>query len=175
MNGEGHIRELFGAADIRRGVERVAREVLAHFGTRDEVLVPVVLDGGMMFAADLLRLLPANFRLETMRVSSYGAGKESSGELQWLTPPPGVAGLRVLVVDDLADSGITLSRICRRLADMGTAEVRCAVAVDKTGRREAGFEPDFAALHTNGGFLVGYGMDFAGKFRNLPFIGVHED
>lgn len=175
MNGEGHIRELFSAADIRRGVERVAREVQAHFGTQDEVLVPVILDGGLMFAADLLRRLPANFRMETMRVSSYGAGKESSGELQWIFSPPDVAGCRVLVLDDLADSGITLREICRRLSDMGAAEVCSAVAVDKNGRREAGFTPDFAALHTHGGFLVGYGMDFAGKYRNLPFIGVHED
>lgn len=78
MNGEGHIRPIFSAEEIRRGVERVAREVLAHFGTRDEVLVLAVLNGGLWFAADLLRMLPANFRLDTMRVSSFGAGREAA-------------------------------------------------------------------------------------------------
>ena len=175
MNTEGHIRELFGAADIRCGVERVAREVLAHFGTQDKVLVPVVLDGGMMFAADLLRLLPDNFHMETMRVSSYGAGRESCGTLKWLTPIPQVQGRRVLVLDDLADTGLTLREICRNLADAGAAEVKCAVAVDKAGRRNCDLAPDFAALHTGPGYLVGYGMDADGKYRNLPCIGVLED
>ena len=175
MNGEGHIRPIFSAEEIRRGVERVAREVLAHFGTRDEVLVLAVLNGGLWFAADLLRMLPANFRLDTMRVSSYGAGRESCGSLKWLTPMPQVQGRRVLVVDDLADTGLTLREICRNLADAGAAEVLCAVAVDKAGRRSCDLAPDFAALHTGPGYLVGYGMDAAGKYRNLPYIGVLED
>ena len=175
MNGEGHIRPIFSAEEIRRGVERVAREVLAHFGTRDEVLVLAVLNGGLWFAADLLRMLPANFRLDTMRVSSYGAGRESCGSLKWLTPMPQVQGRRVLVLDDLADTGLTLREICRNLADADAAEVLCAVAVDKAGRRSCDLAPDFAALHTGPGYLVGYGMDAAGKYRNLPYIGVLED
>lgn len=175
MNAEKQVRVVFGAEDIRRGVERVAREVQAHFGTRDEVLVLAVLNGGLWFAADLLRLLPANFRLETMRVSSYGAGRESSGTLKWLTPMPQVQGRRVLVLDDLADTGLTLREICRNLAYAGAAEVKCAVAVDKAGRRNCDLAPDFAALHTGPGYLVGYGMDADGKYRNLPCIGVLQD
>lgn len=175
MNGEGTIRQIFSAADIRCGVERVAREVLEHFGTEDEVLVAAVLNGGLWFAADLLRLLPANYRLDTIRVSSYGAGRESSGTLKWLSPMPQVAGRRVLVVDDLADSGMTLRKIRQAVVDLSAAEVLCAVAVNKGERRSCAFTPDFAALHTGPGYLVGYGMDAAGKYRNLPFIGVLED
>lgn len=174
MNGEEHIRQVFGAGEIRDGVERVAREVLAHFGTQEEVLVLAVLNGGLWFAADLLRLLPANFRLETIRVSSYGAGRESSGELKWLTPLPRVAGRRVLLVDDLVDSGMTCRKIRQAVVDLSAAEVRCAVAVDKDERRSCDFMPDFAALHTGPGYLVGYGMDADGKYRNLPYIGVLE-
>lgn len=165
------MKTLFTAAQITEAVQRTASEVLAHFGAKDEVLVPVLLDGALWFAADLLRYLPPNFIICPLRVSSYGAERSSSGQLTWKSPVPEVAGRRVLVVDDVLDTGLTLHKVCEALCAAGAAEVRTAVAVDKAAGRSIDFKADFCALRTEKNlFLVGYGMDDAGRFRNLPDI-----
>lgn len=161
---------LFTAEEIQNAVRRTAAEVQAHFGTETEVCVLALLNGALWFAADLLRALPPNFILETARVSSYGDAMQSSGSLTWRTAVPGVAGKRVLVLDDVLDTGITLHHVVEALRGMGAAEVRTAVAVEKAGCRRLPFEADFTALHAGADFLVGYGMDAAQRYRNLPHI-----
>lgn len=161
---------LFTAEEIQNAVRRTAAEVQAHFGTETEVCVLALLNGALWFAADLLRALPPNFILETARVSSYGDAMQSSGSLTWRTAVPGVAGKRVLVLDDVLDTGITLHHVVEALHGMGAAEVRTAVAVEKAGCRRLPFEADFTALHAGADFLVGYGMDAAQRYRNLPHI-----
>lgn len=163
---------LFTRDEIAAAVKRTAAHVQAHFGTDEPVTVLVLLNGGMWFAADLLRELPANYLLETVRVSSYGAGTESSGELRWGSPCPEVAGRRVLVVDDVLDTGLTMLKLTEALRAQGARDVASCVAVNKTGRRSAPIEPDFAALQVENGFLLGYGMDWGGRYRNNPSIEV---
>lgn len=165
------MKTVFTAAQIAAAVQRTAHEVQAHFGAQEEVLVPVLLDGALWFAADLLRYLPPNFIICPLRVSSYGAGRSSSGELRWKSPVPDVAGRRVLVLDDVLDTGLTLHKVCEALLAAGATEVRTAVAVDKRAGRTIDFEADFCALSTEENlFLIGYGMDDAGRYRNLPDI-----
>ncbi len=145
-------------------------DILARFGRREPVMVLALLNGATWFAADLLRLLPENYCLETLRVGSYGAGYESSGLLQWQGCLPDCCGRRVLVLDDVLDSGLTLHSVVAALRAAGAEEVATAVVVDKSGRRSVPFEADFLAFRMGEAYLVGYGMDAAGRFRNLPYI-----
>ncbi len=158
------------AEEIAAALRKLAAAVQARFGAQQPVTVLALLNGATWFAADLLRLLPTNYCLETLRVGSYGAGYESSGELQWLSALPACAGARVLVLDDVLDSGLTLHRVVEALRAAGAAEVATAVVVDKMGCRRVPFETDFAAFRLGEAYLVGYGMDAAGRCRNLPYI-----
>ncbi len=163
------------ADEIAAALRTMAQQVRERFGESEPVQVLALLNGATWFAADLLRLLPANYQLETLRVGSYGAGYESSGELQWQSVLPPCAGARVLVLDDVLDSGLTLRSVVAALRAAGAAEVACAVVVDKKACRSVPFEADFVAFRLGVAYLVGYGMDAAGLYRNLPFIAeVHE-
>lgn len=165
------LRTLFSAEQIAAAVDSAAERVLARFGAEEDVLVLVLLNGAMMYAADLLRRLPANYRFCTVSVSSYGAGTESSGTLTWKSPMPFVEGQRVLVVDDVLDSGLTLATLLRELHRCGAAEVAATVAVDKPARRRCEVPDVIAALtEPRDLFLVGYGMDWDDRYRNLPEI-----
>ena len=166
------IEPLFTAGQIAGAVQRMAVELEAHYGSERPVKVLALLNGALWFAADLLRLLPPNFVLETVRVSSYGAGRETSGRLHWKSPVPACEGQRVLVLDDVLDSGITLTAVKAELLRLGAVEVRTAVLVDKPSGRRVECRADYAGLTAPGEFLVGYGMDADECYRNLPFIGV---
>ncbi len=156
------------AEEIAAALRAMAQQVLARFGEGEPVLVLALLNGAIWFAADLLRLLPENYQLETLRVGSYGDGCESSGKLQWYGQLPPCTGARVLVLDDVLDSGLTLHAVVAALHAAGAAEVATAVVVDKSGRRTVPFSADFVAFHLGETYLAGYGMDAAGLYRNLP-------
>ncbi len=158
------------AEEIAAALREMAAAVLARFGEQEPVTVLALLNGATWFAADLLRLLPPNYLLETVRVGSYGAGCQSSGCVQWQGQLPPCAGARVLVLDDVLDSGLTLHTVVEALRSAGAAEVATAVVVDKAACRRVPFAADFAAFKLGPGYLVGYGMDAAGRCRNLPYI-----
>lgn len=162
---------LYTAEEVAAAVRRAAGEVQGLFPPGENVLVLALLNGALWFAADLLRLLPENFRLESVRVSSYGGARESCGALTWESPLPDCRGRRVLVVDDVLDSGVTLRSVVAALQAAGAVQVRTVVAVSKDAAcRHVPFEADVAALQAPASFLVGYGMDDAGRFRNLPAV-----
>lgn len=168
-----NIKTLYSAEQIQHAVQDVARQVESFFGTDEPVVALCLLNGAIWFAADLLRCLPANFELQTIRISSY-EGTESTGKLKWHNALPECAGKNVLVIDDVLDTGLTMKAVCDALLENGAAKVASTVAIDKKGRRNVQYEADFCALHCDDCFLVGYGLDFNGKYRNLPFIGYIE-
>lgn len=153
----------------------LAREIETTLPGSGPVHVLVLLNGGLWFAADLLRHLPDRYILETMRVSSYGDGKTSSGKISWLQEWPDVAGKTILVLDDVIDAGHTMAAVCGELTRRKAQRVYTVVAVNKKGRREVEMEPDFSAFEAGREFLVGYGLDHAGKYRNLPCIAVLDE
>lgn len=169
-----NIRPLLSARAIAGALPALAKAVAAQFEGDEPVRAFILLNGGMWFGCDLLRLLPPRFLAGTLRVSSYGAGTASSGKLAWHTPPPDCRGERVLLIDDILDTGLTLRSVSQTLLDQGARSVLTAVAVDKKERRLDGMTADFALFTVESGFLVGYGMDWAGLYRNLPYIGVVE-
>ena len=163
-------RQIYDPERIRKAVEYTADRIVARMGDEHPIIALALLNGALWFAADLLRLLPPNYILETARVSSYGDAQQSSGKLRWLTPPPDCRGKRVLLLDDVLDTGLTLHRVRQTLLEGGAHEVLTAVAVEKDIPREHCPHADFAALHTGDRYLIGYGMDARGKYRNLPDI-----
>ncbi len=165
-----NIVPLYTAEQVRQAVCRTAEEILAVFGAEEPVVALCLLNGAIWFAADLLRCLPANFELQTIRLSSY-AGMKSMGNITWHNALPDCQGKRVLVLDDVLDTGRTMLSVCDALRAGGAARVMSAVAIDKKGCREVEYEADFRALECEDVFLVGYGLDFNGKYRNLPYIG----
>ncbi|MBR5886691.1 MAG: hypothetical protein IKZ07_00610 [Akkermansia sp.] len=168
-----NITTLYTVEQIQDAVQQVASQIEKHFGSEEPVVALCLLNGAIWYAADLLRCLPANFELQTIRISSY-EGTDSTGKLKWHGALSDCAGKQVLVIDDVLDTGLTMKEVCETLLKNGASKVASTVAVNKKGRRTVQYEADFCALHCDDYFLVGYGLDFNGKYRNLPYIGYIE-
>jgi hypoxanthine phosphoribosyltransferase len=155
-------------------VEELAREIAATVA--GDFAIVSLLKGSFVFVADLIRLLDGAGlapRVEFMRLKSYDHGKESSGTLRLIGEvPEGVAGRRVLLVDDIVDTGRTLDYAKSLLADKGAAKVWTCALVDKPSRREIDFTADFVGFTIDDVFIVGYGIDYAENYRHLPYIGI---
>ncbi len=166
---------LVSAEELDRIITRLATEIEATYRSSDKQLVMVViLKGSMPFAADLMKKLNLPIQLEFMRVSSYGAGTKSSGEIKVSLDlsRDDLQDIDLLVVEDIIDSGYTLSRLTTLLRNRNAHSVRTCTLLDKPARREVPFVPDFCGTEIPDEFVVGYGLDYNEKYRNLPFVGV---
>jgi len=165
-------RILFTEAEIRAGIDRVAAQVTELYRGSDFTVVSV-LKGSCIFCADLIRRIPIPLQLAFVAASSYRSGT-TSGELvlNYLPTDGEIAGRRLLLVDDILDSGQTLHRLERELMARGAQDVHTCVFLDKPARRAVEFEADFRVLQVPDLFVVGYGLDYAGMYRNLPIVGV---
>ncbi len=166
------VERLFTAQEVEERVERLAAEIREAY--EDEIpTVIAVLKGSFMFTADLVRRLPGTFAVDFIRASSYGDGTETSCHVSVsLWPSVKITGRRVLLVDDIADSGLTLKCLVERLEKEGAEGVDVCVLLDKPSRRKVEFAPRFVGFTVPNLFVVGYGIDYAEKYRNLPYIGV---
>ena len=157
---------------IVRRIETVAKKVLLDF-TGDEILVVGVLKGALVFMADLCRRLPVPLQIETLNVASYHGGTESSGVVEFLDGKVlDVAGRQVLLIDDILDTGRTLKAVKDRLLEMGARKVRTAVLLSKVKDRAEEVSADYVGFEIGDEFVVGYGLDYQGRYRNLPYVGV---
>lgn len=172
------IAVLYSAEEIARRNASLAEEIRAA-GFVENVLVVAVLKGSFVFAADLIRALHhagISPEVDFMSLSSYGAGTASSGVVTVIRDiETAVAGRNVLLVDDILESGRTLAFARKTIAERGAARVGVVVLLDKPGKRVAAIEADFVGFTTPDHFVVGYGMDAAHAFRELPFIGYMKD
>ncbi len=152
-------------------IAEMARSIERGFRGRDLAVVSL-LNGTVMFLADLIRHLSLPLRLDFMGVSSYGAGTES-GELVFTKElRMEVRGRDVLLVDDILDTGKTLSRVLPKLHALRPRRIKICVLLDKPSRRVEEIEADYVGFRIPDYFVVGYGLDFAEQYRNLPFVGV---
>lgn len=165
-------RVLIGRERIAARVEELAREIAAAYPAGGEGLVVVpVLAGSLVFAADLIRRLPGRTEVQILLASSYAG--TTGGEPRILHGPGAcVAGRDVLVVDDILDSGRTLQAVAAELAGHGAASVRTCVLLRKPGKAPAGVKADFVGFDIEDAFVVGYGLDYNGYYRNWPDIAV---
>ena len=167
------VRPLFTAEEIAARVESLAGEIAAAM-PRD-VLVVTILKGGFVFVADLIRALHGagmRPRVDFMTLSSYGEGSESSGKVTVTHDiSDDVRDRDVLLVDDILEQGRTMAAARRLLLERGARSVRVCVLLDKPGKRKVPSEPDFTGFSVPDRFVVGYGLDYAHRFRELPYIG----
>jgi hypoxanthine phosphoribosyltransferase len=135
------------------------------------LVIVVILKGATVFAADLLRSLSIPAELEFVRASSYPSGTSSNGHLKLAHMVEGpLVGRHVLLVEDIVDSGLTVNAIARRIRRMGPASVRIAALLDRPARRQEEVNIDFCGFVIPDRFVIGYGLDYAGLYRELPHI-----
>lgn len=165
-------RILIDEAVIEKRLDVMASEIERDF-PEGPMLVIILLKGALVFAADLLRRIPRELELECLHVASYHGGTESSGQVDFSEHDfPDVRGRHVLLLDDILDTGRTLHAVSECLCRRGAAAVHKAVLLAKDKQRAAEVEADHVGFVIGDDFVVGYGLDYRGKYRNLPFIGV---
>lgn len=163
---------LVSEAAIRRRLKKLGAEIKATYGD-EEITVVSIINGAILFTADLLREIPNPVRLDCIRVSSYRNETKSVGKPQLVhSLSLDIANRHVLLIDDILDTGKTLSMVVKLIGKLSPASVKVCVLLDKKGRREVPFEADFVGFAIPDKFVVGYGLDFAERYRNLPCIGV---
>src|SRR5258706_3810373 len=160
------------SARIARRVRRLGRQISQVYADIDTPLVMVViLKGATVFAADLLRSLSIPAELEFVRASSYPTGTSSNGRLKLAHMVEGpLVGRHVLLVEDIIDSGVTVNAVRKRIEKLGAASVRLAALLDRPARRQVVAKIDFTGFVIPDRFVIGYGLDYAGLYRELPHI-----
>lgn len=159
-------------ADIKKRLKKLGAEITALYG-QEEITIVAVINGAILFTADLIRHIGNPIRLDCIRISSYRNETKSNGKPQVLGHLSlDLANRHVLLIDDILDTGKTLSMIVTMIQKMRPASVRTCVLLDKRGRREVEFEADLVGFQIPDKFVVGYGLDYAERYRNLPCIGV---
>src|SRR3954462_3108243 len=163
---------LLTEAQIRARVKTLARKIKAAYGDGEFTIISLI-NGAVMFTADLMREIDNPVRLDCIRVSSYGLRTKSIGSPQVIhSLTLDIAGRDVLLIDDILDTGKTLKLVSELVRELKPASLRTCVLLDKKARREVPLEADFVGFEIPDKFVVGYGLDFAERYRNLPGIGV---
>ena len=155
---------------IAARVRELGQEITRDYQNRPLVLIGV-LKGAFIFLADLAREIDLDVRIDFIRVASYGDATTSSGTIR-LTKPPEIdlAGKDILLVEDIVDTGTTLAWLRHYFTEHKAAGVKVCALVNKTQRREVEVRVDYVGFQVNNGFLIGYGLDYAEHYRNLPAI-----
>ena len=158
--------------EIAARVADIGAQLAADYAGRTPVLVSV-LKGSIVFLADLIRAMDVPLNVDLMEVSSYGSATESSGQVRILKDlSSSIEGRDVVVVEDIIDTGLTLNYLLRYLAERHPASVRVCCLLDKPARRLAEIEIDYRGFTIPDRFVIGYGLDYDERYRNLPYVGV---
>ena len=177
MSGIGEsspVRVLVPEEEITRRLGELAEEISRDYAGKDLVLV-CVLKGSMVFFADLARKITTPLSFDYICVNSYGDDTESGGEIELRTDlSESVAGRHVLVVEDIVDTGRTMEYLFELLAGRGAASLRVVALLDKPARRKREVEIAYRGFEIPDEFVVGYGLDYRQRYRNLPYIGALE-
>ena len=165
-------RVLFDEATILRRLDELAMQISADYRDR-ELTVIAILNGSLMFMADLLRRIPLPLRLDCLSVASYHGGLQTSGEIIFRqVAQPDVAGRDILLLDDILDSGTTINAIREKLETASPQSIRVCVLLRKMKESACPIEADYVGFDIADEFVVGYGLDYGEGYRNLPCIGV---
>jgi hypoxanthine phosphoribosyltransferase len=163
---------MFTEAQIKKRVRELGRELRAAYGKGEFTIISII-NGAVMFTADLMREIDNPVRLDCVRISSYADRTKSVGTPQIVhSLTIDIAKRHVLLIDDILDTGKTITLVSGLVAKLRPASLKTCVLLDKQGRREVPFEADFVGFKIPDRFVVGYGLDFAERYRNLPCIGV---
>ena len=165
---------LISEEELDRTVTRLAAEISRDYSEGKKLVLICILKGSIVFTGDLMKKLTVPVEIDCMRVSSYGAGTVSSGNINIMLDiiRPDIESCDFLIVEDIIDSGRTLSYLTRYLNNKGAKSVRTCTLLDKPSRRTVEFEPDYKGIEIPDEFVVGYGLDYAERYRALPFVGI---
>jgi len=160
---------------LRRRVEELGQEISAEYEGRDLLLVGV-LKGAVFFMADVMRQISVPCEIDFMAISSYGQGTDSSGVVRILKDlDSNITGRHVLILEDIIDTGLTLSYLMRNLGAREPASLEVCALLVKHGRRETDVPVKYVGFEIPNTFVVGYGLDFAERYRNLPHVAVLQE
>jgi hypoxanthine phosphoribosyltransferase len=163
---------MFTEEQIKTRVREMGEEIRAVYGDGEFTIISII-NGAVMFTADLMRQIDNPVRLDCVRIRSYGEQTKSVGAPQVVSSLTiDILGRHVLLIDDILDTGKTITLVSGLVRKLNPASLRTCVLLDKIGRREVPFEADFVGFKIPDKFVVGYGLDFAERYRNLPCIGV---
>ncbi|WP_333473061.1 hypoxanthine phosphoribosyltransferase [Crassaminicella thermophila] len=161
---------LFSREDIQKRVEELGKQIAKDYKGK-KILAVSLLKGSFIFAADLVREIDAPVRVEFMATSSYGHGEESSGKVNILYDlNVDLTGYDVLVIDDIADTGLTMKFVLEHLKTKNPASIKCCVLLDKPSRRKTELEADYVGFTIPDKFIVGYGLNYGDYYRNVPYV-----
>jgi len=175
VKGETVTSQLLSKEQIATRVKELAAEINKDYEGKQITLLGT-LSGANIFMADLAREITLNMQLDFMKVSSYGAMTETSGEVRLVFPPTlDMAGQHVIIVEDIIDTGHTAVFLRKYLADKNAASVAMCSLLSKPSRRQVkGIDCEYLGFNVENVFVVGYGLDYAQRYRNLPYIGILE-
>lgn len=163
---------LYSEEDLKEIVDRLGAEITRDYQGKELLIIPI-LKGSSLFAADLIRKIDVPCELDFMAVSSYGNGTETKGDIVIKKDVfVSIEGKDVLLIEDIFDSGVTLTRLKEELLKRKPASLSLCTLLDKPERRRCDTIPDYIGSKVPDKFIVGYGLDYAEKYRNLPYIGV---
>ncbi len=161
-------------AQIKARVQEMGSQIAADYAGKDVVLVGL-LNGVYPFFADITRAIPLDFDVSFMQVSSYHGGTESTGEVKIVKDlDASIQGRHCLVVEDIVDTGTTLFKVRNLLLDREPLSLKVCTLLDKPSRRKTEVPVDYIGFTIEDRFVVGYGLDLDGKFRNLPYVGIYQ-
>ena len=164
---------LVSEEEIKKTVQRLARQIDADYADKNLLLL-CILKGSVVFMGDLMREITLPVEIDFMKVASYGRGYKTSGNVNILLDinRENLEQCDVLIIEDIIDSGRTLSALVDYLKIKGVHSVKTCTLLDKPSRREVDFTPDYTGLTIPDEFVVGYGLDFAERYRTLPYVGI---
>ena len=166
---------LLDAATIQTRIRELAGQIERDYPAGEEIHLVCVLKGGFMFMADLVRAMSTRVSLDFIAVSSYAKSTTSSGEVRMLKDlDSGLQGRHIVIVEDIVDTGLTLHYLQDVMRAREPKSLRTACLLSKPSRRKVDVEVEYIGFEIEDKFVVGYGLDNAGQFRHLPFIGVQE-
>lgn len=166
---------LLSQIDIQQRIQTLAAEIERDYPPAEEIHLVAVLKGGFMFMADLVRAMSERVTMDFMAVSSYGKGTSSSGQVRVLKDlDSNLEGRHVIVVEDIVDTGLTLHYLQDLLKARAPKSMKTACLLSKPSRRKVDVQVDYIGFTIEDKFVVGYGLDYAEQYRNLPYIGILE-
>ena len=170
MDSQARLHCLFPRVEIAAAVSRLASEITRDYRDKNPLLLGI-LKGSFIFMADLIRALTVPVKVEFVRLASYGSGRDTSGEVSVVQPlGRSIKGEDVLVVEDIVDRGLTLNLLLEQLRAEGPTSLRLCALLDKASRRRVPVQIDYLGFAVPDRFLVGYGLDWAERYRHLPDI-----
>ena len=164
---------LITESELTKRIKELGEEITNDYKDKEDILIVGILKGSVIFLSDLIRNINLPVKMDFMTVSSYGNGAVCTGKITIKKDlDTDICGKHIIIAEDIIDSGITLSNLCKLLSERKPASIKICTLLDKKERREAEINVDYTGFEIPNEFIIGYGLDYAEKYRNIPYIGV---